>query len=134
MATLVLLFLKKGQLFFFLPRLCHFSTTYAIVSSFFSRLFNEKFKFIKNCPYDYHKISQSFYTQRGPACTKASKLYDWDVRNIAKISPKWPKNSHFRLFSIFSKTKYTRTKFSTVVLKHIRVLYVQWHQNRIAGM
>ena len=27
-----------------------------------------------------------------------------------------------------------RTKFSTVILHHIRVLYVQWHQNRMTGM
>ena len=65
----------------------------------------------------------------------ASKSYGWDVRNIAKISPKWPKTAIFRLFSLFSKTVRTiRTKFSTVILHHIRVLYVQWHQNRIAGM
>ena len=123
----------------------------------------------------------------------ASKSYGWDVRNIAKITPKkakkqsffdffrfpqklsirfkrnflqlfytilesymcngikivwlgcekhgqnYPKNGQktviFRLFSVFSKTVHTiRTKFSTVILHHIRVLYVQWHQNRMAGM
>ena len=50
-----------------------------------------------------------------------------------------PKNGQktaiFRLFLIFSKTVHTiRTKFSTVILHHSRVLYVQWHQNRLAGM
>ena len=45
------------------------------------------------------------------------------------------KTAIFRLFSIFSKTVHTiRTKFSTVILHHIRFLYVQWHQNRMAGM
>ena len=74
-----------------------------------------------------------------PACAKASKLYDWNVRNIAKISPKMAKISqktaHFRHFTIFSKTLHTiRTKFSTVFLQQNRVLYVQWHYNRMAGM
>ena len=123
----------------------------------------------------------------------ASKSYGWDVRNIAKISPKmakkqpffdfyqfsqklsirfernflqifytklksymcngikivWlgcekhsqnePQNGQktaiFRLLSIFSKTVHTiRTKLSTDILHHFRVLYVQWHQNRMAGM
>ena len=45
------------------------------------------------------KILQSFYTQRGPVCAKASKSY---VENIAKISPKWP-NSHFSTFFRFSQ-------------------------------
>ena len=31
----------------------------------------------------------------------ALKLYGWDVRNIAKISPKMAKNSHFRFFFDF---------------------------------
>ena len=105
-------------------------TTYAIVSFFvffFSRPFHENFKFLKNCPYDFQKILHSHSTPKGaPACGKASKSYDWNVRNIPKIGPKMarvsPKTAIFRLFSI-------RTKFSTVILHHIRVLYVQWHQN-----
>ena len=56
-----------------------------------------------------------------------------------KHSQNYPKNGQktaiFRLFSIFSKTVQTiRTKFSTVILHHIRVLYVHWHQNRMARM
>ena len=157
---------------------------------FFSRPFHENFKFLKNCPYDFHEILHSHSTPKGaPACAKASKSYGWDVRNIAKISPKMAKKQPFfdffrfsqklsirfernflqlfytilesymwngikivwlgyekhsqngqkiaifRLFSIFSKTVHTiRTKFSTVILHHIRVLYVQWHQNRMAGI
>ena len=44
----------------------------------------------------------------------ASKSYGWDVRNIAKFSPKMAKkNSHFSIFSIFSQTVHTiRTKAS----------------------
>ena len=62
----------------------------------------------------------------------ASKSYGWDVRNIAKISPKNGQKTEplFDFFSIFSKTVHTiRTKVSTVILHHIRVLYVQWHQS-----
>ena len=94
----------------------------------------------KNCPYDSHKILHSHSTpKRAPACAKASKSYDWNVRNIAKISPKMakisPKTAIFRLFLIFSKPVHTiRTQFPTVILHHIRVLYVQWRQNRMAGM
>ena len=63
------------------------------------------------------KILHSHFTPKGaPVCSKASKWYDWNVRNIAKISPKMakssPKTAIFRLFSIFSKTVNTiRTKF-----------------------
>ena len=54
----------------------------------------------------------SHSTPKGaPACSKASKLYDWNLRNIAKISPKMakisPKLAIFRLFSISSKTVHT---------------------------
>ena len=111
------------------------STTYAIVF-FFSRPFHENFKFLKNCPYDFYKILHSHSTPKGaPACAMASKSYDWVVRNIAKISPKMAEKQQFFDFFRFSQKLHTiRTKFSTVILHHIRVLYVQWHQNRMAGM
>ena len=32
---------------------------------FFLPTFHENFEFLKNCPYDFHKILQSFYTQWG---------------------------------------------------------------------
>ena len=55
----------------------------------------------------------------------ASKLYDWNVRNIAK-------NSHF---SIFSKTVHTiRTKFCRAILHHIMILCVQFYQIRMTGI
>ena len=147
---------------------------------FFSRPFHENFKFLKNCLYDFHEILHSHFTPKGaPACAKASKSYGWDVRNIAKISPKmakkqpffdfffrfsqklsirfernflqsfytilwsfmcnfikfvwlgcekhsqkWPKNSHFSIFSIFSQTVHTiRTKASQKEKDLSRLLY-----------
>ena len=88
------------------------STTYAIVlffCFFFSRPFHENFKFLKNCPYVFHKILHSHFTpKRGPACAKASKLYGWDVRNIAKISPKMAKKQRFFDFFRFSQKLFIR--------------------------
>ena len=81
-----------------------FSTTYAIVLFFFSRPFHENFKFLKNCPYDFHEILHSHSTPKGaPACAKASKSYGLDVRNIAKISPKVAKKQPFFDFFRFSQ-------------------------------
>ena len=81
-----------------------FSTTYAIVLFFFSRPFHENFKFLKNCPYDFHKILHSHSTPKGaPACAKKSKSYGLDVRNIAKISPKMAKKQPFFDFFRFSQ-------------------------------
>ena len=94
---------------------------------FFSRSFHENFEILKNCQYDFHKILESHSTPKGaPACSKASKSYDWNVRNTAKISPK---TAIFRLFLIFAKTK-----ISTVILHDSRVLYVKFHQNRVTGI
>ena len=83
-----------------------FSTTYAIVlffCFFFSRPFHENFKFLKNCPYDFHEFLHSHSTLEGaPACAKASKSYGWDVRNLAKISPKLAKKQpYFHFFFDF---------------------------------
>ena len=66
----------------------------------------------------------------------ATKSYGWDVRNIGKINLKVVKKQpSFHIFPIFSKTVLTiRTNFSTVNLQHTRILYVQWHQNLMAGM
>ena len=92
-----------------------FSTTYAIVlfffCFFFSRPFHENFKFLKNCPYDFHEILHSHSTPKGaPACAKASKSYGWDVRNIAKISPKMAKKQPFFDFFRFSQKLSIRFK------------------------
>ena len=71
---------------------------------FFIRPFHENFKFLKNCPYDFHEILHSHSTPKGaPACAKASKSYGWDVRNIAKISPKMAKKQPLFDFFRFSQ-------------------------------
>ena len=72
---------------------------------FFSWPFDENFKFLKNCPYDFHKILHSHSTSKeAPACAKASKSYGWDVRNIAKISPEMAKKQpFFDIFGFFQK-------------------------------
>ena len=76
---------------------------------FFSRPFHENFKFLKSCPYDFHEILYSHSTPKGaPACTKASKSYGWDVRNIAKISPKMAKKQSFFDFFRFSHELFIR--------------------------
>ena len=80
-------FLGVGKNFRLLMQSCCF---------FFSRPFHENFKFLKNCPYYFHEILHSPSTPKGPpACAKASKSYGWDVRNIAKISPKMAKKQPF---------------------------------------
>ena len=89
------LFLGVGKNFRLLMQSCCF---------FFSRPFHENFKFLKNCPYDFHKILHSHSTPKGdPACAKASKSYSLDVRNIAKISPKMAKKQPFFDFFRFSQ-------------------------------
>ena len=89
------LFLGVGKNFRLLMQSCCF---------FFSRPFHENFKFLKNCPYDFHEILHSHSTPKGaPACAKASKSYGWDVRNIAKSSPKMAKKQPFFDFFQFSQ-------------------------------
>ena len=84
------IFLGVGKNFRLLMQSCCFFLF------FFSRPFHENFKFLKNCPYDFHKNLHSHSTPKGaPACAKASKSYGWDVRNIAKISPKMAKKQPF---------------------------------------
>ena len=57
------------------------------------------FDFLKNCPYDSNEI---FYSHSAPyyspICAMELKLYDWDVRSIAKYNPKMAKK---QLFSDF---------------------------------
>ena len=114
-------FLGVGKNFRLLKQSCCFFI-------FFSRPFHGNFKVLKNCQYDIHEILHSHSTPKGaPACANASKSYGWDVRNIAKISPKMAKKQPFFDFSIFSKTVHTlRRKFSAVILHHIMALYVQF--------
>ena len=96
------------QILIFIRSRKKFSTTCAIVlfffCFFFSQPFHENFKFLKNCPYDFHEILHSRSTPKGaPACAKASKSFGWDVRNIAKISPKMAKKQPFFYFFRFSR-------------------------------
>ena len=59
----------------------------AVFLFFFSRPFHEIFKFLKNCPYDFHEILHSHSTPYyGHICAMASKSYGWGVRNIAKMA------------------------------------------------
>ena len=63
-------FLEVGKNFRLLIQSCRF---FCLV--FFSRPFHEKFKFLKNCPNDYHKILHSHSTPKGaPVCPKASVI------------------------------------------------------------
>ena len=109
-------FLGVGKHFRLLMQSCRFFV-------FFSpHLFTKISNFSKTVHTKFIKVCSHSTLERAPACAKASKFFDWNVRNIAKISPKI---SIFRLFSIFSKAVHTiRTKFSTVILNLIRVLYV----------
>ena len=99
---------KKGPFFDFrkkyLSRLLYRTCGSGFFCFFFSRPFHENFKFLKNCPYDFHEILYSHSTPKGaPACAKPSKSYDWDVRNVAKISPKMAKKQPFFEFFRFSQ-------------------------------
>ena len=88
-----------------------FSTTCSIVSFFFVFCSHENFEFLENCPYDFHEILHIHSTPKGaPACSKASKSYDWNVRNIAKISPKMAKKQSFFDFVQFSQKLSIRFK------------------------
>ena len=92
------IFLGVGKNFRLLMQSCCF------FCFFFSRPFHENFKFLKNCPYDFHELLHSHSTPKGaPACAKASKWYDLDVRNIAKTSPKMAKKQSFFDFFRFSQ-------------------------------
>ena len=58
------------------------------------------FDFLKNCSYD---SNESFYSHStpnyGPLCAISRNSYDWNVRNIAKVSPKMVKKQSFFSFS-----------------------------------
>ena len=74
------------------------------------------FDFLKNCPYDSNEIFCSHSTPYyGPLCAILLNSYGWDVRNIAKFSPKMAKKtvifrfSH-KLFSRFERKRVRRKK------------------------
>ena len=72
-------------------------------------LFRFFFYVLKNGSYDWNEI---FYSHSTPyyGCLCAFKMnsYGWDVRNIAKISPKMAKNSNFSIFFRFSQKLFIR--------------------------
>ena len=113
-------FLGVGKNFRLLMQSCCFFCRF-----FFSRPFHENFKFLKNCPYDFHEILHSHSTPKGaPAYAKASKSYGLDVRNIAKISPKVAKKQPFFDFFRFSQKLSIRFERKRVRRKDLsRLLY-----------
>ena len=74
------------------------------------------FDFLKNCLYDLNEIFYSHSTPYyGPLCAISLNSYGWDVRNIAKFSPKMAKKtvifrfSH-KLFIRFERKRVRRKK------------------------
>ena len=66
--------------------------------------FSTFFDFLKNCPYDSNEIFYSHSTPYyGLLCAISLYWYGWDVRNIAKISPKMAKKQPFFDFFRFSQ-------------------------------
>ena len=55
-----------------------------------------------------------------------SKSYDWGLRNIAKVSPKMTKKSHFWTFFDFLTNSIRFERNCLVTLHHVRALCVQW--------
>ena len=75
-----------------------------IQSCFFSPDLFMKLSNSSKTSHDFHKILHSHSTPKGaPACSKASKSYDWNVGNIVKISPKMAKKVIFHFFFDFLK-------------------------------
>ena len=92
-------------------------------SCLFSRPFNEIFKFLKNRPCDFYKICHSHSTpKRAPLYAMASKSYDCNVRNIAKISPKMVKKPFSDFFRFSQKLPIRFERNFLVVLHRIKVL------------
>ena len=93
------IFLGVGKKFRLLMQSCWF---------FFVFFSPDLFMKISNFSKTVHKIFTKFCTvilhpKGAPACAKASKSYGWDVRNIAKISPKMAKKQPFFDFFRFSQ-------------------------------
>ena len=67
------------------------------------------FDFLKNCPYDSNEIFYSHSTPYyGPLCAISLNSYGWDVRNIAKFSPKMAKKTVIFRFFRFSHKLFIR--------------------------
>ena len=90
-----------------------FSNTYAIVF-FFLQTFQRKFQ---NCSYDFYQVLHSLSTPKGaPACAMASKLCEWDVKNMAKISPKMTKKLPFLDFSFRFSQKLSIMTVDSIII------------------
>ena len=66
-------------------------------------LFMKKSNFSKTLHTIFTKFCSHSTPKGAPACAKASKSYGWDVRNVAKISPKMAKKQPFFDFFRFSQ-------------------------------
>ena len=127
---------RQGLCFQRSEKIC---TIYAIVMFFLLRPFNDNFKFVRIYPNYFHRLLllHSHYTPKGfPACSMASKLLDWDLRNIVKISPKMTRKQPFLDFFRFSQKLFIRfeRKFLQSFYIIYRVLYVHLHQYRKTGI
>ena len=95
------------MLFIFFSSRKNFSTTNAIVSVFFcfffSRLFMKILKFSKTVHPIFIKCCTVILHPKGPLHARRHQNRGWGVRNIAKISPKMAKRSHFSAFFDFLK-------------------------------
>ena len=71
-------------------------------------IFQFFFDFLKNCPYDSNQIFYSHSTPYyGHLCAISLNSYGWDVRNIAKFSPKMAKKqSFFDFFDFLTNCSY----------------------------
>ena len=59
--------------------------------------------------------------------------YGWDLKNIAKVSPKTIETRPFQdCFRFLSNYHYGSNEKFQFFSHHISVLSVQWHQNRVA--
>ena len=84
------------------------SITYAILS-FFLPTFQWKFQFTQKLSRRFSKNVHSHFTPRVTlACAMASKSYDWNVRNIAKVSPKMSQKQSFLFIFQFSLKLFIR--------------------------
>ena len=71
------------------------------------------------------------------AFAKASISFDWDVRNISKISPKMAKKQpYFDIFDFFEYCSYDSNLlfYSHSTPYYSIVLYMHRHSNRMAGI
>ena len=77
---------------------------------------------------------QAFFTIVESYMCNGIKIVWLVCQQNSQNEPKKAKNGPFGV-SIFSKAVCTNwTKFSAVIQRYIRVLYVQWHENTMTGM